>query len=677
MFNLSFQFLDSTTDLTTSVQGRFNPILVVLSLAIAGLASYTALLIAERVHASENRRIRYAWLGAGAFAMGTGIWAMHFVGMLAFKLPMTVNYNLFLTCMSILPAILASSAALHFLNASEISFWRMTLGGLLMAVGIGTMHFLGMAGMVMDAELLYDPALFMISIAFAHLLATFGLYSKFVPVNHHWITGAQRNFVSALAMGSSICAMHYTAMSSAHFIPGEVSLVEIIAISEYVLAFATTMATGLILGVLILATIIDRRLQEANGLVHLILDSVEEGIFGIDREGFITFINPAGAKLIGWKKEKLIGQSQYVIIHHTHLAGAPEESPIYATMTKGDMPYGRNEIFWRKDGSTFPVECAHTLIQSTNKENTEAVVTFRDLTNQQKRELQLRQSQKLESIGQLAAGIAHEINTPIQFISDNLRFLTDSFHEVQKVLEAYAHLVCALPPDAVDPQRLQEMAATLAEADLPYVTAEIPKALHQSLDGAERVANIVRAMKDFSHPGSTAKTLYDVNKAIESTITVAHNEWKYVAEMVTQFDPALPLVSCLPGEFNQVILNLLVNAAHAIEAVVGKAEGGKGTITVTTRMQNDGVEIRIADTGTGIPENARHKIFDPFFTTKEVGKGTGQGLAIAHDVIVKKHGGRLTFETEVGTGTTFIIQVPSRPEHQVKGHDEITHLVGG
>ncbi|MBI3300896.1 MAG: HAMP domain-containing histidine kinase [Deltaproteobacteria bacterium] len=179
------------------------------------------------------------------------------------------------------------------------------------------------------------------------------------------------------------------------------------------------------------------------------------------------------------------------------------------------------------------------------------------------------------------------------------------------------------------------------------------------------MTKIVRAMKEFSHPGSEEKVETDLNRAIETTITVARNEWKYVAELATDLDSSLPPVPCLPGEFNQVILNLIINAAHAIAVVVSEGSTSKGTITVSTRHDGDWAEIRVSDTGTGIPEAIRAKIFAPFFTTKEVGKGTGQGLAIAHSVIVDKHKGTIGFETEVGRGTTFIIRLPlaSAPAH--------------
>ncbi len=280
-----------------------------------------------------------------------------------------------------------------------------------------------------------------------------------------------------------------------------------------------------------------------------------------------------------------------------------------------------------------------------------------DITERRNLEVQLIQAQKLESIGQLAAGIAQEINTPTQYVGDNLEFLRDAFGNYQQLMGRYSELLEAAKTGAVHPQLAAETEALAGELDLAYLTEQIPRAIAQSLEGVSRVAKIVQAMKEFSHPEIGEKTPIDINRAIESTITVARNEWKYVAEMITDFDAGLPLVPCLAGEFNQVILNIIVNAAHAIADVVRESQT-KGAITITTRREGDWVEIRIRDTGTGIPEHVRNRVFDPFFTTKEVGKGTGQGLAIARNVIVEKHGGTLTFETEPGKGTTFVIRLP-------------------
>ena len=206
------------------------------------------------------------------------------------------------------------------------------------------------------------------------------------------------------------------------------------------------------------------------------------------------------------------------------------------------------------------------------------------------------------------------------------------------------------------------MAEAIAEGeqlgDLEFIAEEVPRAIAEGLDGARRVANIVRAMKDFSHPDSDDKTETDLNKGIASTITVARNEWKYVADVTTIFDDTLPPVVCYPGEVNQVILNVIVNAAHSIKEKV--KDGDKGTITVITRKRDQSVEIAISDTGMGIPESIQSRIYEPFFTTKDVGKGTGQGLSFAHSVVVKKHQGKIWFETEPGCGTTFFIQLPIR-----------------
>ena len=271
---------------------------------------------------------------------------------------------------------------------------------------------------------------------------------------------------------------------------------------------------------------------------------------------------------------------------------------------------------------------------------------------------QLRQAQKLESIGQLAAGIAHEINTPTQYIGDNTRFLMEAFNDLVQLLDRYAMAPDAIKAGETPDSLILKMKNAAEEADLDYLREEIPKAIEQALDGVERVSRIVRAMKEFSHPGSTEKTVIDINSAIESTVTVARNEWKYVADMRMDLDPALPSVPCLPGEFNQVILNMIVNSAHAIAEKAGDGSGQKGTIDISTSVQGDFVAIRISDSGNGIREDIRSRIFDPFFTTKDVGKGTGQGLAISHSVIVKKHGGTIDFESKSGEGTTFVIRLP-------------------
>jgi signal transduction histidine kinase len=291
--------------------------------------------------------------------------------------------------------------------------------------------------------------------------------------------------------------------------------------------------------------------------------------------------------------------------------------------------------------------------------------------NAQRQELeaahdQLLQSQKLEAIGQLAAGIAHEINTPVQFVADNLRFLQDAFGDLTGLIAAHQRLLVVSRNGPVPAEALAEVDSVTADLDLEFVLGEVPQAIDQAGEGVQRISKIVRSLKHFSHPGGEVKELSDLNEAIESTITVASSEWKYVADVVTHYDPDLPLVSCVLGEFNQVILNMVVNAAHAIKDVVGDS-GEKGTITIATRGAGQWAEITLRDSGAGMSPAVRAKIFDPFFTTKEVGRGTGQGLAIAHSVVVKTHHGTIDVRSTVGQGTEFTIRLPVEQDVALAG----------
>jgi signal transduction histidine kinase len=283
-----------------------------------------------------------------------------------------------------------------------------------------------------------------------------------------------------------------------------------------------------------------------------------------------------------------------------------------------------------------------------------------DVTDQRRLENELAQAQKLESVGRLAAGVAHEINTPVQFVSDSVHFVREAMDDLSTIVDKYRDLRTATenPNQNVADIAAAAKAAAEAEddADLDYILENAPVALDRAREGLGRVAAIVRSMKEFAHPDRKEMAQSDLNQAVASTLVIASNEYKYVAEVETRFGE-LPLVNCYAGEINQVVLNLIVNAAHAIGDVV-KGTPEKGLITVSTRVLDDSVEIAIGDTGKGIPVDVRARIFDPFFTTKEVGKGTGQGLAIARNVIVDKHGGTLHFETEVGQGTTFYIRLP-------------------
>jgi signal transduction histidine kinase len=279
-----------------------------------------------------------------------------------------------------------------------------------------------------------------------------------------------------------------------------------------------------------------------------------------------------------------------------------------------------------------------------------------DITEFRRMGRELAAAQKLESVGRLAAGVAHEINTPVQFVSDNAQFLRSSLADIAVVIDAYRHLLGVAQSGGDLQPAVRRAGEAERSVDLDFIMENAPIAVDSSIEGLGRIATIVRSMKEFAHPDQAQKTVADLNQAIRSTLVIARNEYRYVAEIDAEYGD-VPAVECHLGEINQVLLNLLVNAAHAIADVV-KDSSTLGKITIRTRVDGDCVEISIADTGTGIAEDARDKIFDPFFTTKEVGKGTGQGLAIARSVIVNKHGGTLSFATQCGKGTTFFVRLP-------------------
>jgi PAS domain S-box-containing protein len=414
----------------------------------------------------------------------------------------------------------------------------------------------------------------------------------------------------------------------------------------------------------------EEALRRSEEMFRLITENAAELVALVDAQGRRRYNSPSYRTVLGYAPEDLQTTSVDAQIH-------PEDQARIRAATEETLRTGCGQTLEYRmqhaDGSWRVLESSSAVVRGALDGEDALLTVARDITARKAAEAeraamqaQLQQAQKLESLGRLAAGIAHEINTPTQYIGDNNRFLQEAFADLQKLFTAYGQLLQAAREHGLAPEVVETVATTAQTIDAEYLMGEIPTALGQSLEGVERVAQIVRAMKDFSHPGSGAKTAVDLNRALESTLTVCRNEWKYVAEVVTDFDPSPPPVVCLPGEVNQVFLNLIVNAAHAIADVVGDGANGKGTITVRTRQEGEWFEIRIADTGAGIPENIRDRLFEPFFTTKPVGKGTGQGLALARSVVVDKHGGTIAFESEVGRGTTFIIRLPLAPPAQAE-----------
>jgi len=773
----------------TSIPGIYDYRLVLLSIVISVLASYVALDLTGRLSASRGL-IRHAWLFGGALAMGSGIWAMHFTGMLAFKLPMPVYYHVPTVALSLLIAVLASLVALFVATTEQLRYLHVAAGSLAMGAGISAMHYTGMAAMRLSAMHHYQRGLFLLSIVLAVVISFVGLLliSQFRADTR----SLRAKCTVALIMGMAIPVMHYTGMAAVSFTPMDqapdlASSVDISALAT----FSILIITFLILGFAILFSLVDRRLSAQHlllgnerNMLRALIDNIPEFMYVKDLQSRFVVANAHLAQVVGVaspedllgktdfdfypselatafcedeqnvmrtgtllfsreekgidtagneilvlttkvplrdSKGKVIGiagvgrdisarkkmedelreaELKYRGIFDKAIVGIYQSTPdgrfisvnpsmaftcgydspeqMIASVTDITRQFFANPkrgvefmLVMDKVGGVKNFECEAVCrdgskiwltmsIRAIRQDG--AVVRYEgmceDITERIQLREQLFQAQKLESVGQLAAGIAHEINTPTQYIGDNVRFLKDAFQDLKGVLAQYDNLLDAAKHGPLSSELVQEVAASVARADTAYLLSEIPAAIDQTLEGVGRVATLVSAMKEFSHPGTREKIPLDLNRAIESTITVARNEWKYVAEMESDFDSSLPPVSCLPGEFNQVILNLIVNAAHAIADVPRTAESQMGRIKVQTRNCARWVEIRIQDSGTGIPEIVRSRVFDPFFTTKEIGKGTGQGLAIARSVIVDKHGGSIHFETEEGCGTTFIIRMP-------------------
>ncbi|MCQ8104750.1 PAS domain S-box protein [Methylomonas sp. SURF-2] len=383
--------------------------------------------------------------------------------------------------------------------------------------------------------------------------------------------------------------------------------------------------------------------------LNTILDTAASAIITIDTTGGITNVNKATELIFGYKPAELLGKNVNVLMPAAMAAEHDHYLQRYLQTGQAVIMGKRREVeARRKDGTTFPALLRVNPMRMDGRIFFSGVID--DISDTKALQTQLIQAQKLEAIGQLASGVAHEINTPIQYIGDNLFALNQNFIDILAYLQALAELI---------PAESRARADQLAEDyDIEFMLEDSPKAIQQSLEGVERVAEIVRAMKTFSHIESTqGKQRINLHDALNSALTISRNSYKYFAKVETDFSNEIGDIECHANQLNQVFLNLIINAAHAIE----ESHGDAGLIRIVTRKLAGYVEILIQDNGAGIPKSIQDKVFNLFFTTKPVGKGTGQGLSLAHSIVVDKHRGKLFFESEVGQGTTFHIQLPVNP----------------
>lgn len=400
---------------------------------------------------------------------------------------------------------------------------------------------------------------------------------------------------------------------------------------------------------------VEEQLRAAKSEIEQIINSLSSMMFVVNLELTVTQWNPKAQELLVIPAKQAIGKK----LGELPLTWDWRQIQIGLEKCRSEnKPVHLDPMrFKRSNGQEGFLGVSISPLQNEQAQLVGFIFLCSDITDRRALEAQLAQAQKLESIGRLAAGIAHEVNTPIQYVGDNILFLQEKCQLIFKLLQKYKACLSSVQGEASH-ALVNELEALEGELDLDYLSEEIPLSIQQSLEGVKRVTDIVRAMKEFSHPGVKEKVPVDLNKALKDTLTVTRNQWKMVAEIETDLSPELPKVLCQPAEINQVFLNIIINAAQAIETAIQRGKPSPGKIKISTRLDDGWVEIRISDTGPGIPEEFQQHIFEPFFTTKDIGKGTGQGLALSYDIVKRKHNGVLTFETEINIGTTFIIKLP-------------------
>lgn len=403
------------------------------------------------------------------------------------------------------------------------------------------------------------------------------------------------------------------------------------------------------------------RLDDEVRARQAILDGVFEGAILVASNGIIELFNASAQRMLGFRPEEIVSRHIATILPESLARDLPSTIRRFERRCERTTPRRQHEALLRhKDGSMVPADVAVRATQLGPR--LVYAWTIRDLRRRRAIEDRLAHAHRLESIAQLAAGIAHEINTPIQYIGNNLAFLRQAFDQL--LLLTFG---APCPADGAAARRARDIATAVTDSaetsalETSFYREEVPRALDETLEGVQQVAKIVRAMKEFSKSNSDVKQPTDLNQAIRNVVEISRSRWKDVAEVVMDLDEDLPMVECVAGEMNEALLHLVVNAA---DAVVQSVAGGspRGTIGIRTRTEGDRVSIEVSDTGPGISENNRGRIFDPFFTTKAPGMGTGHGLAVVQATIERRHGGTIDLRTEVGRGTTFSLRLPIRAE---------------
>lgn len=718
-------FLNETHDISKSLASSYDPYLVTLSIVVATLASFSALQISERIHNKSNKKNYFIWIITGAFVMGLGIFSMHFIGMLAFKLSVPINYELKMTLISIIPAILASGAAIHYLSYVKINFLKLNVGGFLIGVGIGSMHYIGMMAMKVNAKMYFDIKYFILSILIAHVLATLALTIKFFFSGKDLLTNYFFHFIAAIVMGCSIAGMHYTGMAAAYYFPIESLDLNIIAINKNLMSYFIFAINFFILSLTITSAIVDRyinKILQADQMVkayatfpdknpgpifkincsgkvilanHLaqnlfpkldiyknsIHNSIPElqdvckrmhhdeelsvklevkiqekiyllqcvkipnqheiNIYGTDisdikqlekemldqkrsldiaalvsetdLKGNITYVNDKFCEVSQYSREELIGQKHSIVNSGTHSKLFWKD--MWKKMTSGIV--WTSEICNRaKDGSLYWVESTFIPVYDDEGKIRKYSSVRIDITEKKESEKLLSHTEKLASIGELAAGVGHEINNPLAIVLGNLQKLKKE-----------------LKKDQLDSNQLKI-------------------AIKNQEEGIERIATIVDSLRTYARMDTEYNQTLNVHQLIEKTNSLVGSMYEKEGIYIDlELNASEYYIKGNIGKFQQVLMILLSNAKDAI------ANLSSPKIKIITESNNSIITVKVIDNGVGIPDNIKDKIFESFFTTKDLGKGTGIGLGVLAKIVFDMKG-KINLDSKLTVGSTFILSFP-------------------
>ncbi len=693
--------------------------LVGLAFVIAVIASYTALNLAGRVKSARGQT-RIRWLLGGAVAMGTGIWSMHFIAMLAFKLSQPVTYEVLTTLLSLLDAIACSGLALLLVSRATLKELHLLIGSVLMGLSIASMHYIGMAAMqVHHGSLHYNLLIVALSIVIAIAASFVALWLAFQLRDETAVTRHGRKLGSALIMGLAISSMHYTGMAAASFTECKGMGINVsYVLDTSLLASAIGTATLVILGLALLTCMFEQRLtaqlareealQESEKRIRMLMCNMPVGVLLLKPSLEIILSNQMAIDRLGLTERQVFGQGlltgDLTLVSEDGTSFTQKTLPMQqAIATKkpihnvvmGVYRPINQDLRWllvnaepqlADDGSVECIVCTFSditaakqaeaaLRQSEAREREKA--TQLELTLQELKQMQAKliQTEKMSSLGQLVAGVAHEINNPVNFIYANLAYASKYTQDLLELINLYSQHYPHPVPDIE--QRCEAI-------ELDFVKEDLPKLLDSMKVGAERIFQLVLSLKHFSHHDQAAMKSVDIHCGLDSTLLILQNQLKatgeYRAIEVVKEYSDLPLVECYAGQLNQVFMNILSNAIDALEEVRGKESNHSPCIWIRTSYNSshypqelttnngqqitDSVLIQISDNGSGMTEAVKAQLFDPFFTTKPVGKGTGLGLSISYQIIVEKLGGLLWCESQSGQGTKFCIKIPVRPNRQ-------------